>query len=128
MGERSGTSQLKKEYRFQKKDRLLKRQNFLLLSQSRKKVENTHFIAVLKKNNVHRLRLGVTVSKRVGHAVIRNKLKRLLREYFRLNRQKIEGSLDIHIIAKKNSATIGNIDIYSSLDQLFQSIKRKING
>jgi ribonuclease P protein component len=50
----------------------------------------------------HASRLGVTVSKKVGNAVVRNRVKRWIREsYRRLNR--IEGA-DVVVIAKPNAA------------------------
>jgi ribonuclease P protein component len=46
-------------------------------------------------------RLGVTVSGKVGSAVRRNRIKRLVREYFRLNRERIPDGRDFIVVAKR---------------------------
>ncbi|MCJ2165786.1 ribonuclease P protein component [Pseudodesulfovibrio sp. S3-i] len=48
------------------------------------------------------LRLGLTVSKKVGHAVARNRIKRVVREFFRLHQSDFELPLDIVIVPKRN--------------------------
>ncbi len=51
-------------------------------------------------------RLGVTASKKVGGAVQRNRVKRLVREYFRCNYSKLDQLVDISIIAKKGASDL----------------------
>jgi len=45
--------------------------------------------------------LGIVVKKEIGPASLRNRMKRYLREFFRLNKQQIKGSLDMIILVKK---------------------------
>ncbi len=46
-------------------------------------------------------RLGIVAKKEIGSATLRNRMKRYLREFFRLNKHQIPGSYDIVILIKK---------------------------
>jgi len=85
---------------FPKTARLRKRLEFLLLPRTGKKIHTTNFIVVKKKTERTESRLGVTVSSRVGNAVVRNRIKRLVREYFRCNRNQISLPTDCLVIAR----------------------------
>lgn len=69
-----------------------------------------------------RTRLGITVTKKVGNAVVRNRIKRLCREFFRFNKHNITGHWDINIIAKKQAAGLSAKDVFSSLKHIFDRI------
>ena len=53
-----------------------------------------------RKNKRSYNRLGLTVSKKIGNAVVRNKIKRLIRENYRLREDKIMPGVDIVIVAR----------------------------
>jgi ribonuclease P protein component len=81
-----------------------------------KKIENQEFILVYKKNVLKNSRLGITVSKKVGYAVNRNRIKRIAREFFRTNRFLFSiGGADFNVIAKKSASTKTNSELFDSL-------------
>ena len=108
-------------YRYTKADRLLKRADFERLRNG-KKVQTRHFIALFEANAQDRCRFGVTASRKVGNAVIRNRLKRLSREYFRQNRHLLITHRDIHVIAKREAGAGCNSNVLLSLEKLFHKI------
>jgi ribonuclease P protein component len=107
---------------FSKNDRIRQRREYLQLSRSGRKVQNRYFIAIFASNRQGHPRLGITVSKKVGNAVQRNRMKRLAREYFRRNRSRLEGAWDINLIARKESAGLSSRQIFHSIGQLFDNI------
>ena len=109
---------------FTKADRILRRKEFLRLAASGKRIQNRCFIAVYSPGQTGRTRLGITVTKRVGSAVTRNRIKRYTRECFRLNRHVITGIWDINVIAKQEAATLSSEQVFSSLQDIFGRISR----
>jgi ribonuclease P protein component len=108
--------------RFTKRDRLLKRSDFLKLSLSGTKIQNKHFVLIYSDNEKKENRMGITVTKRVGKSVMRNKIKRYCREFFRLNRCVIPGKKDINIIAKKNALALDSKQMFQTLENIFKKI------
>jgi ribonuclease P protein component len=111
-------------FTFTKADRILKRHEFIALAKSGRRIENEHFIAVFSPGRRDRSRLGITVTKKIGRAVKRNRIKRLVREYFRLNRQFLSGEWDINIIAKNQITDISSEKACRSLRSIFNRISR----
>jgi ribonuclease P protein component len=64
-----------------------------------RRVRSPSFTLFALANAVGRCRLGITVTRRIGGAVLRNRVKRRLREVFRLNRAALCPPLDLVINA-----------------------------
>lgn len=64
-------------------------------------------------------RMGVTVSSRVGNAVTRNRIKRLLREIFRAHRAELLPPQDIVIIAKPGAQSLTYAQAATEIAQAF---------
>lgn len=111
---------------FTKADRILKRSEFLRLSILGKKIQNRYFIVIFSPGRFQRTRLGVTVTRKIGNAPTRNRIKRFSREYFRLNRYNITGHWDINIIAKKKAADLSSERAFLSLKKVFKNISRSL--
>ncbi len=68
--------------------------------------------------------MGITVSKKVGRAVKRNRIKRLVRERFRLSKALFDDTYDINIIAKTGAAELSSVEITQVLKDAFREISR----
>ncbi len=96
---------------FPKTARLRKRIEFQRLSRHGKKFQFSHFVVIKKCNDKGETRLGITVSSKVGNAVVRNRIKRLVREFFRRCRGELAAGSDILVIAKKGATNLSLSDV-----------------
>ena len=79
----------------------LRRSDFERIRRSGQRIESRHFIVfILDREDGAQTRLGITVTRRVGNAVRRNRIKRLVREWFRLRNHGL-GACDLNVIAKR---------------------------
>ena len=61
---------------------------------------NSHLVLYARKNHSQSNRVGITVSKKLGGAVIRNRVRRRLREVYRLNEERFASGWDIVVVAR----------------------------
>lgn len=111
-------------FSFKKSERILKRSDFVRLFKDGHRIHCEHFFVHYLKNGQGELRLGITVSKKVGCAVIRNRIKRLVREYFRLHKAQIGKAYDLNFIAKPEAANLPSQKINQTLKHLFSEISK----
>ncbi len=80
------------------------------------------FIVVWRPNGLPLTRMGVTVSRKVAGAVGRNRIKRLVREAFRLNCDQRPTSMDISIIAKPGADTQSLVQVRRMLENAYSEM------
>lgn len=93
-------------YRYPKTARVRRRAEFVSLQRDGGRRHTAHLIVIRRPAHNERTRLGVTVSKRIGNAVVRNRVKRLLREAFRHRQIEIQPPLDVVVIAKPGAENL----------------------
>jgi ribonuclease P protein component len=107
---------------FKKQNRILKRSEFLHIGEIGKRCHSRLFILLYVERPQTCARLGLIVTKKVGSAVQRNRIKRLCREYFRHHRPRWSRPFDIVLIARRAAARATNAEIRSSLDKNFSQL------
>ena len=86
------------------------------------KLDSERFVLFSRENGLNHPRLGLTVSRKVGGAVARNRVKRLFREIFRRSRVGISAPVDLVVNAKRTCATAG----YQALNEEFLALVRRL--
>lgn len=61
---------------------------------------NRLLVMYVMENGEDKTSIGISVSKKVGNSVVRHHLTRLIREIFRLNRDRVETGLNIIVVAR----------------------------
>lgn len=79
---------------------LKKNHEFRRLYSKGKSAGGPVIVVYCRKNGRGRNRVGITVSNKVGNAVVRNKVRRRLREIYRLNEHTLRRGFDIAIVAR----------------------------
>ena len=105
-------------FSFKREERILKKREFISLKLQGRRYYTKNFVVIIKKNKGGITRLGITVSKRIGNSVKRNRIKRLIREFFRLNKQQIPKGYDLLITALKGNNAFAFFKVQEELGNL----------
>ena len=111
---------------FPKRLRLRKRGQFLRVQRIGRRVYTPHLIAYISPNNGRATRLGITVSKKVGKAYLRNRVKRILREAFRRSILRSTNGFDLSVIARKERPPTHLNTLINELNQLAKGADRNL--
>ena len=92
----------------------------------KRSVANRLLVLYVRENSLSVNRLGISISRKVGNAVIRNRIKRLIKEQMRTQEEDLTNGYDLVIIARINAAQSDFNLIGQSLQDLLD--KQKIRG
>ena len=96
-------------------EKILKRREFQAAYARGVKIHAACFVLYILRNDLSRHRLGLTVSRKIGPAVARNRIKRQLREAFRKNKSAVYPHCDVVVNARYAAATSSNRKIQEDL-------------
>ena len=82
---------------------------------------NGLMVLYARKNRTGTNRVGITVSKKLGHAVVRNRVRRRLREVYRLNETLFRPGWDIVVVARSRAISA----VFKELTGAYLSLARK---
>ena len=115
----------KDRYKYMKKNfRVRKNEDFNKIISKKISLASSSFIIYKNKNDIDHGRVGISVSKKLGKAVVRNKIKRQLRmmicECF-----SFEENIDYIVIVRKNFLNHTYLENKSELESLYKKLKKR---
>jgi ribonuclease P protein component len=113
------------DQRFRPHDRIRRSADFQRAFRLRRSAGDQRLLVFGHPNGLGHPRLGLSVSRRIGGAVVRNRWKRLLREAFRLSRENLPAGLDLVVVPRRGAEP--TLDgLRQSLCQLAGRVARKM--
>ena len=107
---------MKKEYRVKRS------QDFDNIIRKKQSFANRQLVIYYQKNNLDHMRLGISVSKKLGKAHERNRLKRYVRESFKTRKDFLK-NYDIIIIVRPAAKGLSFLEFGSSIDHVLKRSK-----
>jgi ribonuclease P protein component len=115
--------------RMKKKNRIKKNEEFQAVFQKGKSSANRQFVLYcLEKPGQPDFRIGLSVSKKIGNAVTRNRIKRMIRQVFTELKEFIDSEKDFVIIARKPCADMTYEELKSSMLHVMRRSGMRLPG
>ncbi len=102
-----------------KKFRIKKTKEIDAIIKNKVRSGNKFFVIYYKENNLNHFRLAISIGRKYGIAVLRNKMKRQIRETFRTPNFK---NYDLVVVVKKEAALLTFQEIKTNLNNLFKNL------
>lgn len=114
------------QFCFDKSRRLLNSSDFsVVFDNPPYKASHAQVLLLAKASNTPKCRLGLVIAKKnIKHAVDRNRLKRLIRESFRLKQHNLP-AIDAIVLARRGADKLSNAELFSILDKLWARVAKK---
>ena len=116
------------DQRFPKRSRLRKRAEFLVVQNQGRPVHSRAFVGLFLATGGTTVRLGITTTRRMGCAVIRNRARRLVREAYRRGTIELPAGVDLVVIAKRQAVGMPARAIFDDLALLGRRVRSAIGG
>lgn len=105
---------------FKKEEKIRKNVEFRTVYRKGKSFSNSLLVLYVRKNYKNLNRAGISVSKKVGKSVVRSRIKRLISESYRLNKDSLAKGYDLVFIARNASNDKSFNEIESALKNLLK--------
>ena len=113
-------------YRFSKALRLRNRHEFVAVQRQGRRWQCRHITVVGRRRREGPARIGLVVSRRVGNAVSRNKVKRLIREAFRVSRRDLPEAVDLVVVARPTAPGASFRQLRGELLEAARELERRL--
>ncbi|OGP86345.1 MAG: ribonuclease P protein component [Deltaproteobacteria bacterium RBG_16_54_11] len=109
-----------RDERLRREERLRRKRDFETIAHEGIRRHTKNFLIIMRKNDRGFSRVGAVASKRLGGAVERNRVKRMMREFFRKNKDRLPPSTDYVIVGKKGAEDLPYDHVVDELSALLK--------
>lgn len=110
-----------KIYYYKKCNRLKKQEDITFIYNNGIKIKSKFYIFYFLPNKLKESRLCISISKKIGKSVVRNREKRIIREFFRI--EKVSFDIPIDLIVIMYRYTSNKLEKLEDLGKTFNTIK-----
>lgn len=103
--------------------RIRKAEEFQACRENGSKVFSKHLVCQFSKNTFPHARIGLIVTKKTGSSVVRNRWKRVIRDFFRTHEEILHPKMDYVFIVKSTVKDKPGVEIREELEKLVRKIK-----
>lgn len=111
----------KKRFSFSPEERIRKRTDYQRIQRIGKKIISEHLIFFVAKNDLYFSRIGLIVSKKVGNAVNRNRVKRILREIFRQHKEFFSQGIDVLVFVRPSAKALRYAEMVGLIEEFHRT-------
>ena len=127
-GSASRSDPTRPDQSFPRSCRLTSRRQFISVYEKGRRVSSSSFVLFGLPNTQGECRLGITVTRKIGGAVRRNRIKRVLRDIFRRNRFELSPPLDLVVNARPPIVGAESAALEREFLKTFSRLARRIQG
>lgn len=106
-----------------KRQRIKKNEEFQMIFKKGKSFANRQFVVYCLEEKQEYFRIGLSVSKKVGNAVVRNRIKRYIRQAFLELKEEVNSNMNYIIIARNPAAKLDFHETKKSLEHVLKIAK-----
>ncbi len=107
-------------FSFAPADRIRKKSEYAAVFSDSRKVVDRYFVCYLATQEQQGSKMGLAVSRKVGKAVTRNRIKRYLREFFRTHRERLKMPCQFVMVARPSAADLDYETCVQTVQRLLQ--------
>jgi ribonuclease P protein component len=108
--------------------RIRKRADFLRVQSQGQRASTPHFTLLVAAGVAGPSRLGIVVTKKIGNAVARNRVKRVCRECFRLWQDFLPDGIDLVVIAKEGAPELGLAEVRAEWQKAHSTVLKRCHA
>jgi len=114
--------------KFPRSVRIVRSSDYQALYKTGYKIHSSYFVLFGRRNTLGHSRLGITASRKVGGAVVRNRVKRLFREIFRRSLSRIPDRFDMVVNAKSGCGDANYEDLRAEFLTAVKKLTARLPG